>query len=389
VVALAAGAWLQKRTRGPAVEVTRPVLREVVQTVVSSGRVMAPTQVSLAAFVTGTVVEVLADEGQAVAAGQLLARLDDRELIAAERRAAALLARASAGALQVRRLSLPAARERVRQAELSLALARREFAQNEVLSHGGAVSPTVLDQARTQLGVAESQVEAARLQLDAATGRGSESLTAAATLEQARAELASARLSLERTRVTAPFSGVVLERAIEAGDSVQAGARFFTLSGVGGARLMIEPDERNLALLRVGQRARASAEAYPTQRFEAEVSYIAPSVDARRGTIEVRLDVAQAPEYLRPDMTVSVEIEVARKPGALVLPSTAVHELSSPQPWLLVLEGGRAVRRAIVTGIVGEAAIEIVRGLREGDMVILEAEGLRPGERAHARRGTP
>lgn len=389
-VVSASAIWGWLRLRGAPVLAARASRRAIAQTVVSSGRVLAPTQITLASFVSSTVVEVVADEGQRVQAGQLLARLDDRELAAAERRAQALVARASAGALQVRKLSLPAARERLRQSELSLAQARREVAQSEALARERALAPSALDEARTQLGVAESQVQAARLQLEAAAALGSETLSAAAAREQAGAELASARLALERTRVIAPLDGMVLERGIAAGDSVQPGARLFVISGTGNTRLVIEPDERNLALLRIGQRARASAEAFPERGFDAELSYIAPAVDARRGTIEVRLSVPDPPAYLKPDMTISAEVEVAAKPDAIVVPAGALHALSSSRPFVFVIDGGRASRRVVQIGIADENHIEIARGLRPGDAVLVDAPaGLQAGDRVRPRWAEP
>jgi multidrug efflux pump subunit AcrA (membrane-fusion protein) len=103
--------------------------------------------------------------------------------------------------------------------------------------------------------------------------------------------------------------------------------------------LVIEPDERNLALLALGQSATASSEAFPDDRFAATVSYIAPAVDPRRGTIEVRLAVPTPPEYLRPDMTVSVEITVAERAHTTILPADAVRGLAEGKPWILVVEG--------------------------------------------------
>ena len=76
---------------------------------------------------------------------------------------------------------------------------------------------------------------------------------------------------------------------------------------------MLQIDERNLGKLALGQKALASADAYPDQRFAAVVSYINPGVDITRASVEVKLTVADPPDYLRQDMTVSVDIEVARE----------------------------------------------------------------------------
>jgi len=148
------------------------------------------------------------------------------------------------------------------------------------------------------------------------------------------------------------------------------------------AMLSVVPDERNLARLVVGQRALAAADAFPADRFGATVSYVSPVVDPAQGTIEVRLTVDSAPAYLRPDMTVSVNIEVARRPDAIVVPLEAVHDPLSAAPWTHVVREGRAVRQAIRLGAQGPMLGEVLEGLAEGEAVIpvtfrVTADGMR------------
>ena len=91
------------------------------------------------------------------------------------------------------------------------------------------------------------------------------------------------------------------------------------------------------------QKARASADAFPQDAFDAVVSYIAPAVDPQRGSVEVRLRVPAAPKILKPDMTVSVDLTVAAKPKALTLPTDAVRGVTSETPWVLVETCGLGV----------------------------------------------
>jgi HlyD family secretion protein len=164
------------------------------------------------------------------------------------------------------------------------------------------------------------------------------------------------------------------------------------LSLAGETQLTVEPDERNLALLAPGQKALASAEAFPEQRFAARVVYLSPGVDAQRGTVEMRLAVDEPPPYLRPDMTVSVEVEVARRRAALVVPSDAVREPASLRPWVLTVRAGRAARQDVRLGARGERLVEVIEGapaeggLSPGEMVLLPAGRLvLPGQRVRPR----
>ena len=110
--------------------------------------------------------------------------------------------------------------------------------------------------------------------------------------------------------------------------------------------LTVQPEEKNLAYLRVGQMAQASADAFPDSVFAASITRLAPAVDPARGTIEVDLLVDRPPAFLRPDMTVSINVEVARRESALVLPAETVREAESA-PWVLVVRQRRAQRQPV------------------------------------------
>jgi HlyD family secretion protein len=137
--------------------------------------------------------------------------------------------------------------------------------------------------------------------------------------------------------------------------------------------------------LKLGQRALVAADAYPAQRFDAQLSYINPAVDATRGSVEVKLDVAAPPDFLRQDMTVSVDIEVARRADALTLALAAIRDGAGTEPWVMVIEDGHARRRTVKLGVRGDSRVEILEGLREGDQV-LPATGvvIKEGKRVRA-----
>ena len=150
-------------------------------------------------------------------------------------------------------------------------------------------------------------------------------------------------------------------------------------------QLVFQPDERNLAFIALGQKARASADAYPTQTFEAEVSYIAPSIDPQRGSLEVRLRVQGAPTFLKPDMTVSVDLTVARKFGTLTVPSDVVRGAATPKPWVFSVSDGHVTRNDVTLGIRGEGSTEILSGAPEGASIVMpDGQMLVAGQRVRA-----
>jgi HlyD family secretion protein len=135
--------------------------------------------------------------------------------------------------------------------------------------------------------------------------------------------------------------------------------------------LVVFPGEENLSRLTVGASALASADAFSDRVIPAVVSLIAPMVDPAQGTVEVRLTMVDPPEYLLPEMTVSVNIETGRKTGAAVVPEDAVQGLGTGSPWVGVVEDGLLQRVDIVVGLRATGYLEVVSGLGTGASVAL------------------
>jgi HlyD family secretion protein len=99
----------------------------------------------------------------------------------------------------------------------------------------------------------------------------------------------------------------------------------------------------------------------------------------------VKLRVADPPAYLRQDMTASVDIEVARRAGAVVVPADAVRGIAGGGPWVLAVAGGRTERRPVTLGLRGDGRVEITQGVAPGDLVVPGTNVLlKPGERVRA-----
>ena len=381
VVLALAGYWVALLILGPKVEVVEAVRREVVQAVVATGRIESPFRVDIGAQVVGTVIRVPVAQGETVAAGQTLIELDAAEAHALVRQAEAAVIQAESRLRQLRELQLPVASQSLRQAQANYANARAQFERNRKLFDSGFIGQSVLDESQRNLDVAQTQVDTARKQGDTAGPQGSDYALAVAAREQANAGLQAARARLAYTRIVAPATGTLIARNVEHGDVVQPGKTLMVLAPTGETQIVVQIDERNIGKLRLGQPALASADAYPEKRFACEVAYINPGVDAQRGTVEVKLRVPEPPQYLRQDMTVSVDIEVMRSPGALALPADAVRDATGAAPWVLRVEGGRAVRRNVELGLRGTGWVEIRSGLSAGDRVVPAGAPIQPGTR--------
>jgi HlyD family secretion protein len=382
VTILTAGVVVTLIARAPRVPVAVIVRGDLEQHLVASGRVMPAARIEAAALTTGLVTRVGPREGDAVKIGELLVQLDEAESQSQIAQAEAAVAQARARAEQVGSVASAVASAGLEQATATFENARQQFERVQKLVETGAASQQDLDDARRARDVARAQRDSAQAQRIGSGARGVEARMAWAALSQAHAQLALARLRLIQTRVVAPQDAIVLSRSVEPGSVVSPGHTLFTLSAVGPTRLSVQLDERDLSYLKLGQVARASADAFPDQIFNAEVNYIAPSIDSQRGTVEVRLRVPAPPASLRPDMTVSVDLLVARRARVRVVPFEAVHGLATPRPWALVVQGGHARRRDLKLGIRGEGSVEVTHGLAEGDTVVLpDGQAITAGRR--------
>ncbi|WP_308873542.1 efflux RND transporter periplasmic adaptor subunit [Thiothrix subterranea] len=371
IVLLLSGYFARNLIFGTPVEAHPVVQGELRQTVVASGRITWPQRISVAAEVTGRVTHIPVKEGQAVKRGDLLIQLADSTDRASLAQATTAVALAEAKLRQQREVGLPTAQQTLRQAQADAEQTRQQLTRVRTLNNQKYLSKTELDTAQRNLDVANSKLEAAQLQVQSNQPKGSDALLATTALNQARASLQLAQVKLAQTTILAPADGTLISRSIEPGDIATAGKALMVLAAQGETQIEVQIDEKNLAKLAVGQVALSSADAFPQQRFNAEVAYINPGVDATRGAVEVKLRVKEPPAYLRQDMTVSVDIETAKKPDALVIPTGALHEPSSDAPWVLVVRNNHTVKQTVTLGLRGDENVEVLGGLAAGEAVIL------------------
>jgi HlyD family secretion protein len=255
-------------------------------------------------------------------------RLDDGEAQATLDQAKAAVDAASAQVRQVRTVNVKDAREAVTRAQTRLDEAQRTHADPAAL-HRGAVPRETLEDAGTSLSLAESELRAAQNQEADVAGPARE-LQRGQTSGRGGARRGRGPLLLSAIDLALRGRGDrAIGRAGRRGPGRHAGLR---RGPPGSDRADRRARRTKPRAARGGAAGDASSEAFPADRFAAKVTYIAPVVDPRRGTIEVRLSVPEPPEYLRPDMTVSVEITVAeRAADTTILPADAVRGLAADQ----------------------------------------------------------
>ena len=293
----------------------------------------APIESERKAFVMpkvkGEIRQVLADEGDRVREGQLLARLDGDQL-----------------------------RLEVALAEATMRKLERDYARNTELQTKGLVSAVSIDNLKYELEAAKASWELARLQLSYTDIRS----PIAGTVTQ--------RLDVVKVGNTVKPMGEVIESADRA---------LFVVEGLDSLMLRINVPERELAKLSVDQVAELGFDAVPDRAFAGKIALISPYVDAATATFPVRIRITDTGGLLRPGMFARVAIIYERKLDALQIPRTALLDGDGP-PKVFVVKDGKAAERPVQLGLSNGAYVEIVSGLKDGDQVVVVGQAaVKPG----------
>jgi HlyD family secretion protein len=341
----------------------------------------------LAATLTARVEKVLVREGDSVKAGQRLIALDDDDLRAQQAQAQAAIVTADARLKSQFELAGPVASQALAQSRANMEYANADFERTKALHAKGFIGDAKLQDVERAAASARAAFQQATAQATANTRGGAEAQATAARLKEAQAALQIVNAKLEQTSIVAPADARIIARSVEVGDVAQPGKKLLTLAMTGETRLIAQIDEKNLGLVREGMRATGSADAFPDNKFDAELIYLAPSVDVTRGTVESRLRVAKPPAFLRDDMTVSVEVMVAQKQNALTIPGVALRE-AGDRKYVVVVRSGAAQEVDVKLGIRSLQRVEIVSGLSAGEQVVID-ERIRAGQRIRAVETVP
>lgn len=329
LLAIAAGAWYFAG-RPPLVAVVTPTLGPAIEAVYATGIVEAIDTARVGTTVAGRVVAVLVWEGDVVRQGQPLAQLDDRE-----------------------------ARQALEDARARLALAEQELARDRVLVATGVHTVQALQRSVAERDRASAAVELAARQVD-------------------------------DRRIVAPLDGIVMRREVDPGNTAAAATALFTVASTARLRIAADVDERDIAAVRMGARVAIRADAYPNEAFTAVVTNIRRQGDTATRTFRVEADLPP-PTRLFIGMTVDVNIVVAERPDALLLPPGALRhdppQGGRPGPaYVFRVQDDLARRVPVETGAEGAAAVEIRSGVARNDQVIADPpENLADGARVRLR----
>ena len=371
VVAGAAIVWLSQR--GPQIAAVEMRYAPLVRTLQFSARVATLSRVDVGSTITARVAKVLVNDGAQVRQGDVLVQLESAELRAALTQAQASASQAQARLAGLRSTGRATAKAVAMQSDATLQAAQAELKRNQQLVAQGFISASRLDDVQRAVEVARAQQASAQALVQANADAGADVVQAQAQLDQALAAVSTAQARSAQAQVIAPANARVLTRQVEPGQIVQPGKALMSLALAGPTQLIAPVDERFLDQLQIGQSASVVADAFDEQRFTAHVLSISPTVDAQRGAIEVKLSLDKdPPAFLREDMTLSVEVETAKRERALVLPLKAVRsQTNNSTASVLLAIDGRAQEKPVRLGLRTLEAAEVLEGLAPGDLVLL------------------
>ena len=359
------------------------VRRDFASSVLATGAVQPQigAEVRVGARISGKVERLLANIGDTVAKGQVVAELEkaDLEAVVAQRQAELNLAEAKLAAVEsLLPREIEKARLDLEENQATLTLAEKILGRTRQLHVQAVATDEDLDQAEERYAVASSRVASSRKALELAETRYAEDLRQAkAEVERARSALKNAQVQLSYATITAPIQGVIASVSTEEGETVAAGMQaptFVTIIDLQRLQVDAYVDEVDIGKVKVGQRAVFTVDAFPGTEFEGTVSAIYPKAVIQDNVVnyDVVVDI-QTPYHgrLRPEMTASVTIFLDRRQDVLAVPSKAVQR-EQGKTIVYVLEGGQAEPREIKVGWRDGPWIEVVSGLEEGETVLVE-----------------
>jgi HlyD family secretion protein len=356
--------------------------RPLVASVTASGQVQPRTKVDVAADISGRIVRLAVQEGDTVHRGQFLLQIDPAQYEAAVQRAEAAVASARAQAAQSR---------------ASYAQAKLTYERSQQIRQTNAqlVAQGELDQLRTQMEVAEAQLEAANF-----------------SIAQSAAQLRDARTQLARTTINAPMGGRVTRLNVEQGETAVPGtfnkdaATLLTISDMATLETKVKVDETDVARISVGDSAEIQIDAFPDTTFLGRVVKISnSSIKAAAATAqggdqaidyEVTIQLVNSPPDTRPDFSATAKVVTDSRPSALSIPIIALtvrenEELadrdSAPtlsrgnaptkqvgkrdvEGVFIVGADNKVTFRPVRVGIAGERYFEVVSGLKPGERIV-------------------
>jgi len=297
----------------------------------------------------GRLVSVNVQLGDAVRRNQLLAKIEDFEIVEQVKQAEA---------------SLEVARATIRQREADLKVAELNFARSKNLFERQLLAKQALDDAESRYLSAEAQIDLSKAQSN-----------------QTAARLEELQINLGNTRITSPVDGFVGRRNADPGAWVSQQAPIVSVVDISRLRMIANVVERDLRLVNVGDPAQVEVDAYPGETFRGRIARVSPVLDPATRTATMEVEIVNSDNRLRPGMYARVLLLVEERKGTMLVPKGAVVDFEGKRGVWMTNEDNKARFVAVKLGIEDTTRLEILDGLKAGDSIVTEgAASVRNGD---------
>ena len=359
------------------VETAKVGWRELQRSVDAVGTLDPNEEVTVSSLVEGTVEKLFVDLGDGVRTGQVIAELDTRELeLAVHQQQAALQQELARLGLADANASVDeATTSQVRQAEATFEEARLRLDRTKKLAEQGVLPKQQLEEQQARYDVAEAAVRSSR-----ETVRNIR-----ATIAARKVSLTLAEKKLADARVTAPISGFIKDRLVSEGQFLKSNSPVVNIVQNSPLKLRVDVPESAVAFVRAGRPVQFHVDAFPDRTFEGRISRISPSVDQQSRTLKIEALADNPAGVLKPGFFARVTIQTDRRDRVLVVPSAALFNFSGLEK-LFVIENGKVAERIVRSGTRLDGQVEIVEGVKEGELVAASnIENLQQGREVSVR----
>jgi multidrug efflux pump subunit AcrA (membrane-fusion protein) len=364
---------------------------EILSSLTFTGTLEPFQEVKVTSKIPGRVEKVFVEEGSHVKAGAVLIELEREELALAVAQAEAAVATAEAGLAKVlagtRKEQIEQDEAAVAQAKANRDICKVTFERMAKLLMDESIPKTRYDEAKARYDVAVAQYNGALAQLEMArTGPTEEDLgIAKAQVDQAKAALASAKRQYQNATITSPIDGIVTHKNVEPGEVVSPpmmpGKALLAIADTSSLKTMINVSENRVKMVRLGREAVIALDGFPDETFPGKVSKISPVVDPQSRTFEAEILILNPGHQLKIGMFARVQLILARRTNALIVPLKAVIEAEKGQA-VFVAANGVAQVRPVTLGISDGIDVEVLSGVEIGEEVIVYGNlGLEDGDR--------
>lgn len=369
----------------------------------ATGYIIAAHKIEVASKVNGRVAWIGVDKGDKVKAGQVLVRLEDDEyraqVLEQQGQLANLQAKLQEDLNGSRPQEIAKARADVNQAKADLADSKASFDRTRDLVSQGVLSKQSLDDAQGKYDGDVAKVASLQHTLDLAVlgPRKEEIDQIRGQIEQARGALDYAQNQLDNTIIKAPVSGTILDRNVEKGEFITTGfvgdkgakGYIVTMADLNDLQVELDINQNDFPKLGPSQKGIVTTDAYPDRKYQGAIEQVSPEADRAKATIQVKVQVLNPDDYLRPDMNATVAFYNPAPAGqntqtkrVIVIPEGAVQNGS-----VFVVVNGHARKRPVTTAGNSEKGVLIESGLVGGeDLIVSPPADLKDGQRVEVKQ---